>query len=61
MTPRETVVLSQPGSGTLNLKRDYPWVVAVRACVKGADADGGEAGYVLLELYDQPFDSEEDR
>lgn len=54
VAPRETLVLTS--SEAIDLKR-YPWVVAVRAYLKGADAGtahgSGESGYILLELYDR--------
>ena len=52
VTPRETLVITHDSPGVIHLKRDYPWVVATRAYVKGGDANGGDPGYILLELYD---------
>lgn len=53
--PRETVVFDQPGAHTFR-PSDYPWLVAYRVHVQtpgAGTADGpGEAGYVMLELYD---------
>jgi hypothetical protein len=55
--PRETLIFTQ--SGTFN-PSDYPWMVACRVHVKGADAgtvDGpGEAGQVIVELFDREID-----
>lgn len=51
------VIAVPPGQYRLNLT-DYPWLVAVRVCLKGGDAgteqQPGEDGYCLLELYGPP-------
>lgn len=49
--PREVLVFDA-GRDTLRLA-DYPWLVATRVILKGGDADGGDDGYVLVELYDR--------
>jgi hypothetical protein len=53
VNPREILVLTQDGTFR---RDDYPWAVAIRVISKGGDADGGEDGYVLIELYDQEPD-----
>lgn len=59
--PRETLIFSSSGEFR---KEDYPWLVAVRAHVKGGDAGTadkpGADGYVILELFDQWPGDEED-
>lgn len=52
--PREVIAVS---SSEVFSPADYPWLVAVRVVLKAGDAGtpdaDGEAGYALLELYDQ--------
>lgn len=48
--PREILIVDN--QETLNILYESPWVGAIKVYLKGGDADGGENGYVIVELYD---------